>query len=190
MAYVNTGPFNNGTSPGINAAFLNNVEGFLDTVNTAATDSNLSSSSGILTMLGLVNNDAGTTISGTTNGSATLYQFLRGNVKAFFIYFSAYRNSTTTEQKITLPQPFNHYAHFYAAGGVPPCHFYLSGSQVNGKISVVTAFASPPGSGVSTASQNAINGLEYGDISNAFDTVGLGVSLGANFTTGLFVIGV
>lgn len=41
MPYSNTGPFtNNITPPGISSTFLNNVENFLDTVNTMATDSN------------------------------------------------------------------------------------------------------------------------------------------------------
>src|SRR6266487_3214559 len=40
--YSNTGPFtNNVVPPGISATFLNNVENFLDTVNSAATDSHV-----------------------------------------------------------------------------------------------------------------------------------------------------
>jgi hypothetical protein len=190
MSYTPYGPFTDAAPPGISSSFLNPLEGFLQTINSAATDSNVSSSSGVVTMLGLVNNDAGVTISGTTSGSATLYQFLRGNVKAFFLYFNGYRNSTSTEQKITLPQAFAHYAHYYAAGGIPQMHFYNGGSQVTGKISTIINFPSPPGPGNSTSGLNAINGLGYGDISNAFDAIGLGVSLPQAYTTGLFVIGI
>jgi hypothetical protein len=44
MAYSPTGPFTNNTvPPGISATFLNNVENFLVTVNSAATDSNITS---------------------------------------------------------------------------------------------------------------------------------------------------
>jgi hypothetical protein len=190
MSYTPT-TFNNGGAPGISASYLNGVENMLASINSAATDGSISANgSGILTLLGLVNNDAGQSIVGTTSGTATLYQFLRGNVKAFFLYFTGYRNSTSTEQKITLPQAFAHYAHYYAAGGIPQMHFYNGGSQVNGKISTITNFPSPPGPGNSTSGLNAINGLGYGDVSNAFDAIGLGVSLPQSYTTGLFVIGI
>jgi hypothetical protein len=46
MGYSNTGPFtNNVTPPGVSATFLNNVENFLDTVNSLATDANNTSDS-------------------------------------------------------------------------------------------------------------------------------------------------
>ena len=189
MAYTPTGPFVNGTAPGVGAPFLNAVEAQLVALNTVSQDASLSSSGGILTMLGLVNNDAGITIAGTTAGSATLYQFLRGNVKGVYIYYNGYRNSTTTEQRITLPQAFTRTALIYAAGGSPPTHFWLAGSSLTGKISTVNALPVPPGAGSASSGQNLIDGLDMGEVQSGFDQIGLGISLGKNYTTSLFIIG-
>lgn len=189
MAYTPYGPWTSGGAPGIDAPFLTALELYLAGV---VSDSNITSNgAGILTMLGLVNNDAGVTITGTTNGSATLYQFLRGNVKAFYIMYNNYRNSTTTEQRITLPQAFTKYAHYFAPAGVPQGHIWNGGTQNTGHISTMVAFtASAPGPGNATSSLSAFNGYQIGDVSTPFDQIGLGVSLGANFTCGLFMIGI
>ena len=48
--YSKTGPFVNNANPAINATFFNAVENFLVTLNSASTDSNLSSSGGNLSM--------------------------------------------------------------------------------------------------------------------------------------------
>jgi len=42
-AYSNTGPFVNNTTPGISATFLNNIENFLDSINSSAYDTHVSS---------------------------------------------------------------------------------------------------------------------------------------------------
>lgn len=48
MAYTPYGPWTNGSSPGISAAFLNALETFLALVNSAATDGSISAASGVL----------------------------------------------------------------------------------------------------------------------------------------------
>lgn len=45
MSYTNYGPFTDGSSPGISASFLNALETFLDTINSAATNSHISADS-------------------------------------------------------------------------------------------------------------------------------------------------
>lgn len=55
MGYVKTGPFTSGAGPGIDAGFLNNVENFLVTVNSAATDAAITSAgSGNLSTTGSI----------------------------------------------------------------------------------------------------------------------------------------
>src|SRR5690242_17154176 len=48
MSYTPFGPWTNGSSPGISAAFLNALEAFLVLINSAATDGNISAASGVL----------------------------------------------------------------------------------------------------------------------------------------------
>lgn len=190
MVYIPHGPWTNASPPGVDASLLSDVEAALVALNNAVSDPGITSNgSGILSVLGLVNNDAGNTITGTTAGNATLYQFLRGNVKALFIYFNGYRNSGTTEQVITLPQAFTRMALVYAAGGSPGIHFWLSGTSQTSKITTVTAFPTPPGPGNATSGLSSINGFSQGSFIGGFDGIGLGISLPSTFTTGLFIIG-
>jgi hypothetical protein len=76
MAYTRYGPFTDGTAPGVSAEFLNPVEDTLVALNSAATDSNISAASGILTLIGLVLSGSGKivlpnpgTAQSLTNGS-------------------------------------------------------------------------------------------------------------------------
>lgn len=188
MAYTRYGPFTDGGSPGISASFLNQAENFLVTVNSAATDASISAAAGLLSAVGFASTSTAS-VTGTTNGSATIYQFMQGTLKAFFCYYNAYRNSTATEQRITLPVAFTSYAIYVAGGGIPLSHFWLSGSSLTGKCNVITSL--PSGSAAGNITNNSsINGFQYGEITSGFDQYGLGTSLGANFTAGLFVIGV
>lgn len=55
MSYTIFGPFADGGAPGISAEFINPVETFLASINSAATDANISANgSGLLTLIGLV----------------------------------------------------------------------------------------------------------------------------------------
>src|SRR5258708_36103679 len=81
--YSPTGPFGNNVPPGLSNTFFNNLEAYIAWAEGDAS--------------------AQVTVAGTTAGSATCYQFLQGGIKAFFLYFNAYRNSTATEQLLTLP---------------------------------------------------------------------------------------
>ena len=55
MSYTQYGPFTNGTSPGISATFLNNVETFLLSLNSASYDANITSDgSGNITAIGTI----------------------------------------------------------------------------------------------------------------------------------------
>src|SRR5260221_7773464 len=152
--YIASGPFVNTTNPAIAAAFLNNIEAFI----------------------AWSEGDTPVTVSGTTAGSATCYQFIQGTLKGPFLYFAGYRNSTATEQLLALPVGFTTYAGWIAFGGIPQTHIYIGVTQQNGKIGVVTGFPTPPGAGGVSAANNQMNGFQYGDMVTAFDHIGLGVS--------------
>lgn len=191
--YSQHGPYTNNAGPGIDQSFLNAVEAFLL---AGWFDSQITSNgSGVMTSLGQVVNGAlkvnptPVTVTGTTAGNATLYQFLQGTLKAFFLFYNGYRNSTATEQTLTLPTAFTTYAIFHASGGIPPTHIYSGGSVLSSKFEVVTGL--PVGSGAgATSTQSAANGFSYGDITSGFTGVGLGTSQGQTFVGGLLIIGI
>lgn len=191
MSYPPYGPWTDNLSPGISAEFLNPLESFLQTINSASTDSHITADgSGLMTLLGLVNNAPPVTVNGTTAGSAQLYQFLRGSVKGILVHFTGYRNSTTTEQTLALPQPFTTYGLFLAGGGNPPIHIYLSGSVVSSRFDVVNGFPTAIGNPGASNINSVINGLQFGDVQNAFDAIGLGISQTQTFTAGVLIIGI
>ncbi len=167
--YTATGPFTNGSAPGLAAAFFNNIE----------------------TWIQQTEGDTGAvSVSGTTAGTATLYQFFQGTLKGFFLYFAGYRNSTATEQYLTLPVAFTTYAGFIAFGGIPQTHIATGTTNINSKISDWSAFPTGSGAGAINAALNQMNGFSAGDITNSFDHIGLGVSQSQTYTAGLLVIGV
>src|SRR5258708_6601750 len=76
--------------------------------------------------VGLTSNLPGATIAGTTAGNATLYQFLLGSVKAAYLSFGGYQNSTATEQKLSLTSAFSTYA-LWISMACPLTNIYLGG---------------------------------------------------------------
>ena len=167
--YNPTGPWTNNAAPGIQASFLNNLEAYIAWAEGDAS--------------------AQVTVTGTTAGSATCYQFLQGGLKGLFLYFAGYRNSTATEQLLALPVGFTTYAGWIAFGAIPQTHIYVGSTQQINKFEVITGFPTPPGAGAITGNQNQMNGFQYGDVNSAFDHIGLGVSMGGNATGGLLMIG-
>ena len=168
--YTPSGPFTNGAAPGLSASLFNNLEAYIAWAEGDAS--------------------AQVTVTGTTAGSATCYQFLQGGLKGFFLYFNGYRNSTATEQLLALPVGFTTYAGWIAFGGIPQTHIYVGSTQQNGKITVVTGFPAPPGAGGVSALNNQMNGFQFGDMLTAFDHIGLGVSMAQAASGGLLMIGI
>jgi len=186
--YTQYGPFTDAAAPGISAAFLNALETFLVGENSASYDANVSADgSGNVSMQTLKLNLTGISVAGTTSGTATLYQFLQGTIKAFYLYYNGYRNSTATEQKITLPRAFTGRSHAFANGGIPITHLYLAG--VPQSFAIVTTLPSGTGAG-GTTTQTALNGYSSAEVVGPFDSVGLGVSQSLTFTSGLLVLGI
>src|SRR5258708_14916472 len=107
-AYVPTGPWANGGAPGVSASFLGTLENWLQ-----QTEGAIGSSS----------------VSGSTSGTATLYQVLQGTVKKVLILVSASYNSTV--KTITLPVAFVTDAELRAYRNVGPLRFLTSGSSQN-----------------------------------------------------------
>lgn len=175
----------NGTTA-VNASNMNNIESFL----ASLSDTNISfSGSGLLSALAFAPNLTPVSVTGTTAGSASLYQFLQGTIKAAWLFYNGYRNSTATEQKLALPVPFTGRSGWIAFGGNPVTHFFASGSQLTSQCNVVTALPTGSGAG-SVSTQSAINGYSFGEIEAAYDNIGLGVSQSQTFTACVLFVGI
>lgn len=103
-SYTPSGPYNDGTAPGLDASLFNNIESFLSTINALAVNTAITptvkagTSGGSVTMWAL----------GTTTGSSA------NCFKMYLFYFNAYQNSTGTRQQFILPTPFT-------TGGIAWC---------------------------------------------------------------------
>lgn len=136
MAYTPHGPFSNGSAPGLDASLFNDIEGVLTALNTAATDSNISSVSGVMTLLGLIANGAiqpnptSTVLNGATSGTSTLWQPFTGTFKLVFIYQNSFRNGSGSAQTMALPVAFASQA-YIATGSCNLFTILLGGATQN-----------------------------------------------------------
>ena len=112
--YTNTGsPWTNGSAPGISAAFLDAIEGWVYQVD----------------------NPPDVVLTGTTAGTATLYETVYANRKEVLLIFAGYENSSSTPQSIVLPHAFTFMA-WATSGGFTTSssngiQFLLSGTPAN-----------------------------------------------------------
>ncbi len=191
--YTKVGPFTNGGTPPIDKTFLDGVESFLYLVNSGAVDQNIGSDASGVTFAKATSAYDSTVVTGTTAGNATLWEFLRigslGGLNALYLHFAGYKNATSTEQKITLPVAFGSYA-LYLAGGIPQCHIWNGGAQVNSHVDTANGFPTPPGAGSSSGGNSAFNAFSFGQLTAAFNQIGLGVSQSQTYTGGVFLIGI
>lgn len=135
--------------------------------------------------VGLKINDGATT-NGTTAGTCVKYAICIGQFRAYLFYFNGYRNSTATEQRITLDTAFTSRA-LYLAGSVPAPSVWNGGSQVANQVQGVNALSS---SGGTVGGYTSFHTYDFGEVTSAFDQIGLGVSQGSTTTGLLFIIGV
>ena len=169
-SYTNTGPFTNGTSPGISAAFLNNIE----------------------TWIGQVDNTTAVTVSGSTSGSVSLYQPLQGVIKMVVMYFSNYKDSGT--HNLTLPVAFAS-GGIVITGGVGSASggtdggFTMRIGASDQTLQVITALAA--GNAGSATNETFIAGYNIAQFQNAaIDTIHLAVASTAAHTGPVVIIGV
>lgn len=187
MSYVQFGPFVDGGSPGVSAEFLNPLETFLLSLNSASYDSHISSNgAGIVTLLGLIANGAmqpnpvGTVLNGSTSGTATLYQSFTGTDKRIIIVLNNFRNGSAPAQTIVFPTAFASRV-YGRSGGFPPAQLIKSGSAIN--VIVITALGVAGGT---TSSSTSFGSYSLFD-GPACDTISFtGSQSGA--TTGILIL--
>jgi hypothetical protein len=129
---------------GISASFLNNIENFLVLINSAATDSNVSAASGIVTAKGLATGTSlmnlavhNTVKNGSTSGTMTVGEFFVGgtSLKITLINFSNYKNAGSANN-VVLNAPYTSGGQIFS--GFTQGLSFLNGGSTQG-ISVITA---------------------------------------------------
>ncbi len=97
-AYTQYGPMVDGSAPGLDSSFFNQVEGYLLSINPGAVNTALTP----------------TIHAGTSGGNIYIWQYfgpLTGPTancfKYILMYFSAYQNTTGVRQRIPLPSPLS-----------------------------------------------------------------------------------
>lgn len=185
MAYTPT-TWVNGTTA-VNATNMNHIETFLSTINSAATDGNISAALGILTALGMSINPTAVTVSGSVSGSATLYQLFSGTVKLVLVSHNNYKSAAS--QTLALPTAFTGNSYWWTMelqGGKVEA---LSGGS-GGTLQTFSVLTTLNISGGTQNPQTQLNSWSQGGCRNGFDTFRITVT-GASSATGLtFMFGV
>lgn len=150
--YTQFGPFTSGGAPGIDAPFLNPVETFLLALSSRG--------------MGYANfNVSASTLTGSTSGTAYLYQFVSGVWKYVLVRLNAFRNGGGSNQTIAIPTPFTTTAQWRTGdlGGIT----LLSGGSAR-TVGIVAALST---SGGTFTPQTVINFASFGEFTGAVDTI-------------------
>lgn len=164
MPYTRYGPFTNGGPPGISAAFLNGLESFLQTINAAATDSQISSDgAGTLALKAI--QAAGTTAStnGTISGTATVYQLTTGPFKIALVTLVNFNTSSSVD--LIFPVPYTSMALVWVGNAVGQNITFYQGTSTQIGLRLIHN----PGAGATNATVIQLN--DWGTVIAGFDRI-------------------
>jgi hypothetical protein len=189
MAYIKTGPFNNGGAPGVAAPFLNAIENFLVLVTSAAVDPNITSNgAGVESMIAANLNPTAITTNGATSGAMSLYQPLRGTLKVAIIVLAGFRNGSGPAQTLVLPAPFTGRSKYFA-GDMTATRSQVLLTGVAQSIAVVTTMAGSGGTDGTATVFTGSPGRSNGEILAGWDTFSVPSGDAGTTTSVLVVIG-
>src|SRR6266702_1096685 len=151
MGYTKAGPFVNGSAPGINATFLNNVETWLATVSSVLNPPSNASTIRISSYNTIKN--------GSSSGTMTVYEcFAPGSdLKIVRVSYDQYKNASATANDVTLQAPFSQGASFQS-GLIQGTQLLASGSAVT--LDFITSLSATGDGG--TANGTKINAHNIG----------------------------
>lgn len=129
-----------------------------------------------------------TTITGTTNGSATLYENIQSDnaVKTVILEFDAYQNASNVEQTIQLPTLFTKKA-LVLTGNTKRVTPYLNGAPLTNSVRQITGLNAAGGS---VNIQDSLASEGVGAITGAFDALGLGTNEASTANDIIFIVGI
>ena len=154
-AYVNTGPFSNGSAPGISAGFLNSLESFIQ------------QQQGNLNVV---------VLNGGISGTATCYQVVQGTFKYTFVLLNNFKTGGSPQQ-ITLPTAYVYGASIRTTD-TETMSVRSGGSDQ--PTSIMKAFPASAGAAGQIFTGAAVfNGWNFCDLHTGFNQVNFGASWSA-----------
>ncbi len=157
--YSPTGPFTNGSSPGLSAALFNELERWLAQVDNAAA----------------------TTLSGTT-GTATAYMPFQGpHYKKVLLWLNGFQNTSGSTTALTLPTAFT------SGGKVETGSLHIIELRVGTSAQNINVITSLAAAGGATTTQTYIKDKSFGYFEAAIDHIGF-QSGGSGAITSLVII--
>lgn len=187
--YVQFGPFGDGGAPGISAEFLNPLETFLLSINSASYDSHISADgSGKLTLITLNATPAQTTLNGGTAGTAVLTQDLVGTIKRVLVILTGFRTAGAS-QTIAIPVPFTKQCFVRSSnlGGATGFNgFQLLSSGTPQSVGLITTLSSAGGTNTSVTT---VFGHSIGECFHAIDTIQFVSGSSANASGSIELVG-
>lgn len=145
MTYIQTGPFTDGSAPGISANFLNNVETWIEAIDNSSPHQ----------------------LIGATSGTVTLYQVMSGNIfKKVAIVLNNFWNNGGSTQTIAIPTPFTTGCHV-RTGILNQMELRVGNTAQS--LYVLTALGTGGGT---VATQTNIASFSFGYCMAAIDTLG------------------
>jgi hypothetical protein len=164
MPYTRYGPFTNGGPPGISAAFLNGLESFLLTINTAATDSQISSDgAGTLMIKAIQATGQTASVNGTISGTATVYQLSTGPFKVSLVSLVNFNNGSAVD--LIFPVPYTMMALVWVGNTVGQNISFYQGTSTQIGLRLVHN----PGAGATNATVIQLN--DWGTVIASFDRI-------------------
>jgi len=163
--YVNTGLFVNGGAPALAAAFFNNLEAWINQAEGTT---------------------GGVAISGSTSGTATLYQVLQGNFKLVIVQLVNFRNGSAPAQTLAMPVPFTVSCRGWNSNMGGP--FQLLKASVAQTVQQISALNA--GADNSVSAQTTLHANWFWHCDTFIDTVSINGSQGAAVNGQLIMFGI
>ena len=157
--YSPTGPFTNGSSPGLSAALFNELERWIAQLDNAAA----------------------TTLSGTT-GTATAYMPHQGpHYKKVLLWLNGFQNTSGSTTNLSLPTAFT------SGGNVQTANLHIIELWVGSTAQNINIITSLAAAGGATTTQTYIKDKSFGYFAAAIDHIGF-QSGGSGAITSLVII--
>jgi len=164
--YISRGPFSNGGPPALDQTFFNGLESWINQAEATI---------------------GGSTISGSTSGTATLYQVLQGNFKLVIVTLATFRNGGAPAQTLAIPTPLTTCVFFAYSTNIGGPWQVLKASVAQGVQQLITLNA---GADNITSAQTSIRANWFWHCDTGIDTISINGSQGSSASGRIIIFGI